>query len=617
MVKDEELELQEELNEESENEKDILDVLRNKDKEKYYQHLEDEIYGNKENPTYIYSLGGIDEIGKNMYVFQQSDEIFIVDCGIKFADEDLPGVGGIICPFEVLVEQSDKIKGLIVTHGHEDHIGGIPYLLMSLKAPITIYGARLTIELIKKRLKEFPELKTPKFVEIKDDSKIKTQNFQIEFFRVCHSIPDAFGVYIETKNARIIESGDFKFDFSTNGDEFDMAKVTELARRDVDLLMCESTNAETKGFAASEKEVIEELRNIIESNPGRIFVSTFASNLQRIEEIILLAIKNKRKICLFGRSMNANVNIAINTGLLNVSKNAFIDADELKDYPKNEVLILCTGSQGEEMAALNQMAIGRNQKVILEPTDTIILSSNPIPGNFEDVEQLVNKLYMKNIRVETNTKETKLHSSGHATQMEQQLLFKLVNPQYIIPIHGEYKMLRALKQNAVDSGIHPDNICQIAKGQIVEMFNHKLKVTQNFIDIYDVYVNNGKIDEDSTATLKYRKILARDGIFNVTLLINSESMKLIGQPIIATRGTLFIKESQKLLTKISYVIKEKVGNYLQRSKYVNNSVIRRLVSNTCSFYIWSSKRKRPIIRTTVFDVSAAGDKNMDSNVATA
>ncbi len=588
---------------ENENKKTILEVIEENDKEEYKQKLKTEIFDNTKQPTLFWCLGGIDEIGKNMYVFQQSDEIFIVDCGIKFAEEDLPGIAGIICPFEELKEQADKIKGLLITHGHEDHIGGIPYLLMSIEHPFPIYGGKLTLELIKKRLSEFPEIKVPELIEIDDSTIIKTDEFKIEFFRVCHSIPDAFGIYLETKNARIVESGDFKFDFSTNGDEFDMAKVSEFARRDVDLLLCESTNAETKGFAASEKEVIDELKNIIENAPSRVFVSTFASNLQRIEEVILLAIKNNRKICMFGRSMNTNINIAINTGLLNVSKEAFIDSSELNNFPNNEILVLCTGSQGEEMAALNQMAIGRNPKVVLEPSDTIILSSNPIPGNFESVEQLVNRLYMKNVHVETNSKESKLHSSGHATQMEQQLLFKLVNPQYIIPIHGEYKMLRALKQNAVDSAIHPDNIFQVARGQIVEIYNHKLKVTQDFFDIYDVYVNNGKIDDDSTATLKYRKILSRDGIFNVTLLINYNTKKLVALPSISTRGTFFIRESHKLLTKISYSIKERVSSYLARCKTINNSTIRHLVSNTASFYIWSNKRKRPIVRTTIFELN--------------
>lgn len=581
--------------------------LLNDDKEQYLHDLEDELEDEQDKPTKIWCLGGIDEIGKNMYCVKQSNEIFIVDCGIKFADEDLPGVGGLICPFDSLIVRQDYIKGLIVTHGHEDHIGGIPYLLMSIKKPFPIYGAKLTIELIKKRLHEFKNIPTPTFVVIEDDSKIQTQEFEIEFFRVCHSIPDAFGVYMKTKNATIIESGDFKFDFSTKGDEFNILKAAEFGKQNIDVLLCESTNAETHGFAASEKEVIDELKTIITTSPGRVFVSTFASNLQRIEEIIELGIQCGRKICLFGRSMNSNISISMDIGLLNVSENEFVDPADVKNLPDEQVLILCTGSQGEELAALNQMAIGRNAYIVFKPTDTVILSSNPIPGNFESVEQLVNRLYMKGVRVKTNSKESKLHSSGHATQMEQQLLFKLINPQFIIPIHGEYKMLRALKQNAIDSGFHPDNVIQIAKGQIVEILNHKIKTTQNFVDIYDVFVNNGKIDDDSTATLKYRKVLSRDGIFCVTILLDFKSKEVIGLPAITTRGAFFVKESQALMGKIAYTIRDKIKAYLAKTTNINVNIIRHIISNTSLFFIWSNKRKRPIIKTTIFDINTDMD----------
>ena len=581
---------------------EIIKKLFEQDKKEQMQKVQDDVTGEKDHPTKIWALGGIDEIGKNMYCFQQGEEIFIVDCGIKFADEDLPGVGGIICPFDSLVEKKDRVKGLIITHAHEDHIGGIPYLLMTLDVP-KIYGSQLAIEFIKKRLKEFPNIKFNNYEIINDSTVIKTNEFKIEFYRVCHSIPDAFGIYLETKNARIVESGDYKFDFGASGDEFDILKAAEIGRRDVDVLLCESTNAETPGFGASEKYVIEELRGLIEYAPGRVFVSTFASNLQRIEEIIQLGLKMNRKICLFGRSMNANVQIALNLGLLNVSKQQIIDSADLNKYPDNEIMILCTGSQGEEMAALNQMAIGRNQRVVFKKTDTVILSSNPIPGNFESVENLINKLYIAGVNVCVNTKESKIHSSGHATQVEQQLLIKLINPQYIIPIHGEFKMLRALRQNAIDAGVHPDNIVQISRGQVVEVLDHKIISTEKFVDIFDVYVNNGKIDYDSTSTLKYRKVLSKDGVVNVTLVLNYKTMQLLMQPTITTKGTFFVKDSQALLGKIAYAIKDKLNAFLKRSKFINNNYIRKMVSSTVQFYVWSNKRKNPIVRTTIFELN--------------
>ena len=580
----------------------IIEKLLNEDKMQKQQEIEDKITNVVNHPTKIYALGGIEEIGKNMYVFEQNDELFIVDCGIKFASEELLGIDAIVCPFDVLVENKQKIKGLIITHGHEDHIGGIPYLLMTVNIPV-IYGSKLALEMIKKKLREFDIPKMPTFTTIDDATKIKTKYFLIEFYRVCHSIPDAFGVYIETKNARIIESGDFKFDFSTKGDEFDVIKLAGFGKRDIDLLMCESTNAETEGFAPSEKYVIDELKSIIEMCPGRVYVATFASNLQRIDEIIQIAVKNKRKICLLGRSMNTNVGISIDIGFLNVSKSQFIEAREVNKYPDQEVLILCTGSQGEELAALNQLANGKNVWITFKPTDTIIFSSNPIPGNYESVERLLNLLYMRGVKVCSNSKETKLHTTGHAAQIEQQLLFKLTNPQYIIPIHGEYKMLRALKQNAIDAGIHPDNVIQIANGQIVHILNHKLYTTDDFIEMYDVYVNNGKIDMNSTGTLKYRKTLSEDGIFNVTLVIDLKQKKLLNLPVITTKGTFFVKDSQSLITKIAYSIKDKIEAQIKDAKFINNNLLRRTVANVVQFYIWSNKRKKPLIRTTVFNIN--------------
>lgn len=558
---------------------------------------------NSNKPTYIFALGGIEEIGKNMYVVEHDDEIYVIDCGIKFADSnDLLGVDSIICPFDYLVKNKDKIEGLIVTHAHEDHIGGIPYLLKTVSIP-KIYAAKLTAGIIKKKLREHKNLQQFSFETFDDNKIIQSKHFKIEFFRVCHSIPDAFGIYFETPNGKIVSTGDFRFDFSTQGDESDIQKMAELGRRDIDILLCESTNSETQGFSVSEKYIINEIKKIIDNAKGRVFLSTFASNLGRIEEIIEIGIKNNRKICLIGRSMVTNIETSIDVGFLNVSDDWFIEPREIDKYQDNEILVLCTGSQGEEMAALNQMAMGKHAWITFKPTDILIMSSNPIPGNYESVEKLLNKLSRKNITIITNRQEQKLHASGHATETEQQLMFKLINPLYLIPIHGEYKMLKALRKNASNAGINPDNVIQVTNGQKIELLNHVAKATNEFVDIYDVYVDGNNINSDSDGLLKYRRILSQDGVFNITLLIDRKNKKVLDNPVVSTRGCIYAKSHYGLITKISYTIKTNIEELMNKQETpINNNEIRKICENVASSFIWRHKKKRPLIRTTIFDV---------------
>ncbi|MDR2823427.1 MAG: ribonuclease J [Mycoplasmataceae bacterium] len=553
--------------------------------------------------TNIFALGGIEEIGKNMYIIEHDDEIYIVDCGIKFADENiLLGVNSIICPFDYLVENKDKVKALIVTHAHEDHIGGIPYLLKTLPIP-KVYAAKLTKGIIEKKLKEHKDLLPFNFQIFDDDTKVSSKHFKIEFFRVCHSIPDAFGVYFETINGKIVSTGDFRFDFCTQGDESDILKMAEFGKRDIDVLLCESTNADTLGFSLSEKYIIDELRRIILRTKSRIILSTFASNLGRIEEIIEIGVKAGRKIVLVGRSMETNIETSIKVGFLNVNQSCFVEPRDVANYKDEEILILSTGSQGEEMAALNQMSNGKHNWITLKNTDTLILSSNPIPGNFSNVEGLVNRLYKTGMTIIQNTPSHRIHASGHATQVEQQLMFKLINPQFIIPIHGEYKMLKSLKANAIMSGINKDNVIQVVNGQKVALLNHVAKATEEFVDQGEVYVDGNKINVDSTGLLKYRRILSQDGVFNITILIDRFKKKILELPVIATRGSFYAKSSTPLITKIAYSIKDNVESaMIKRDHNINNNEIRKIAENTTEFFIWKNKKKRPLVRTTVFDV---------------
>lgn len=553
-------------------------------------------------PTTIFALGGIEEIGKNMYIVEYDDELFIIDCGNKFSDEnELPGVESVICPFDYLVENKEKIKGLIITHGHEDHIGGVPYLLKTLDIPV-IYGSLLVHNILKRKMKDHPDAKINKFVEINDDSTIKTKYFNIDFFRVCHSIPLCFGLCINTPNGNVVTCGDFRFDFSEKMEQTDIHKICNIAQRGVDVLLCETTNAEAQGFSTSEKYVLNEIRRQISKAPGRVFITTFASNLRRIQNIIEIAINLNRRICIIGKTMDDNIRTSISTGLLKTFKTDFVAPADLKDTPDEELVIILTGSQGEPCAALNMMATGKYPHTLLKPSDTILFSSNPIPGNFAQVEELVNKLTKCGMNVVTNSPTCKLHASGHATQTELELMVKLVAPKYIIPIHGEYKMLSAMEQNVEFLGIEKERYIQISNGQKVKLVDHELTVTDEFVDTKEVYVDGKKINEDSSKVLSTRKILGTDGVFNATIVIDRKAKKIIGLPVLITRGCFFANTSMALIKKICYSIKENIEKEMnQSSTPITNFTIRKIAENTITFYIWKNKNKRPMVKATVFD----------------
>lgn len=583
-------------------------------------------------PTYIFALGGIEEIGKNMYIIEHNDEIWIIDCGNKFVNKDIfLGFNCIVCPFDYLVANQNKIKGMIVTHGHEDHIGGIPFLLKNVDIP-KIYAGRLTINIIKRKLSDYSDLKKYSFQDIHDESIITSETdlnklqaytrnpnpiepnwilktdskyFTIDFFRVCHSIPDAFGICFKTPNGIVCTTGDFRFDFLTSGDESDINKMSIIGQRDVSLLLCESTNAPTPGFSVSEKYIIEELDTIIGNCQGRILLTIFASNLHRIEEIIHSAVKYNRKIILCGHSMINNVESAIEANLLHVDKKSFIDMRDVENHPDKEILFLATGSQGEELAALNQMASGNHQFVKLQPTDTVIFSSNPIPGNFEGVEVLLNKLYKAGVNVHLSNSESKIHSSGHATQTELQLLIKLINPSYLLPIHGEFKMLTALKSNGKEIGLTDQRILTAVNGQKISLLNGKAEVTDQHIELNDNFVDGRKIVSNKNGILEYRTTLSHEGLAGVILLINKKQMQIVDKPTISIKGSFFARESGKLINQICTDIIASVNSILK--KYPSwtdecESEINSSIRYIATSYIRKYKSKKPLVRTTLFFV---------------
>lgn len=556
---------------------------------------------NKE-PTKIFALGGLEEIGKNMYGIEYKDDLIIIDCGIKFADNELLGIDGIIANFTYLHENAHKIKAVFITHGHEDHIGGIPYLLKEFNIPV-IYAPKMASEFILRKLQEHKDAKPTKIEVYTDDTVVKTKHFKIDFYRVNHSIPDSFGICVQTPNGNIVESGDFRFDFQAKGEEFNLQKVAEIASRKVALFLSETTNAEIPGFSSSEENIYANINKIIKEAIGRVILTTFASNTTRINKVIEIALSLGRKICLLGKSMEANVAISRKVGYINMSDTDLVSSRDIKKYPDENIMILCTGSQGEELAALNMMSRGKHPWVSLKPTDTLIMSSNPIPGNYADVEYLINDLSKYGVNVFENSSNFKLHASGHATKQELQLMLKLLKPKYLLPIHGEFKMFRSVQKAAEEVGFDKENVVIVKNGDILHLVQGELFYTDQCFVADPVYIEGSKTSKSSAQVLKERQILSEDGIVTVILTINQELHEVNNIPIIVTRGCFFAKESGSFITKMSYAIRQAVNEELKKhknhAKKNNQNLISKICKNIVSYYVWRNKRRNPYIITLI------------------
>ena len=524
----------------------------------------------------------------------------MVDYGIKFASSDLLGINGIVANTAYFRENNRPIELLLLTHGHEDHIGGIPYLLQTTEVK-KICAPVLATELIKRRLSEFKDLKyNPEIVPYDDDSTFSTKYFEVDFFRVCHSIPDSFGMCIKTPNGRIVSAGDFRYDFGKDTDDTNIHKLVEMSNRGIDIFLSESTNSDQPGFSISEDNIINNVETLIKNAKGRVFVATFASNLGRIEKILERAINLGRRVCIMGRSMEANIKTSRKLGYLKLSETDFITAKEIAGCKDSEVMVVLTGSQGEEMAALNQMAEGKYPKLSLKPSDTIIMSSNPIPGNFKSVEQLVNKLYKQGVIIHTNSPNFRIHSSGHATVQEQQMMLKVLRPKYLIPIHGESKMLKSLKKNAWGVNISPDNVFVLTNGLKVELKDHNLKLTNNRIDARPIYIDKKVASMSTSDLINKRRLLSEEGIFNIILTINLNSKKVVKNPMISTRGCFYAKDSTPLISKISFSIKNDVEESLAKGES-DKQELNEIITKIVKYYIWKNKKKNPIVTTTIFN----------------
>ncbi len=555
------------------------------------------IFNANKDETLVFALGGLGEVGKNMYAIMHNDELIILDAGVMFPKDELMGIDYVIPDFTFLKKNEDKIKALFITHGHEDHIGGINFLLNEVNIPV-IYAPNQACGLIKRKFAD----KNISYDNLKvytEDTIVKFKYFTVEFFATTHSIPDSHGIVITTPNGKIVETGDFKFDLTPIGPMSNIHKMSDVGKSGVKLLMSESTNALSKGFSMSESKVEEELQEIFEKKKGRIIVATFASNIYRLKHIVETCKKNGRKIALFGRSMENNIEISIEGGYIKDDK-IFVSPEVANTLPPEEICLLCTGSQGEPLAALSRIANGTHKQIKLRPSDTVIFSSNPIPGNNASVAKTINALYLQGVEVYVNNPENEIHTSGHGNQEELKLMIRLIDPEYFMPIHGEYRMLKAHQDLAIDCDIPKENTFLLANGDVLALNKDGIRKAGN-VGADDIYVDGNRIGDIGNVVIKDRKIMANDGILVAICNINLEKHILYGKINITTRGFILVNENEELLKQIEEVAENTVNKELTKKQVNYNELKGQLISDILTF-VFEKTGRRPIILPVILDV---------------
>ncbi|MDD4283015.1 MAG: ribonuclease J [Bacilli bacterium] len=546
--------------------------------------------------TKIFALGGLGEVGKNMYCVMHNNEIIIIDAGVTFPQGDLIGIDYVIPDFTFLKQNESKIKALFITHGHEDHIGGIPFLLQTVNIP-AIYVPNQAIGLIRKKLKERNIQYKNLFVYTEKD-KIKFKSMEVEFFRTTHSIPDSHGIAINTPNGTVVTTGDFKFDFTPIGPMANLHKMAAIGEKGVSLLLSDSTNALNEGMSMSESRVDEALGDIFTRHNGRIIVATFASNIYRVKHIIDTCKRNGRKIALFGRSMENNIEISIQAGTIK-NKDLLITPEEANRLPDNKVCLLCTGSQGEPLAALSRIANGTHRQIKLKDNDTVIFSSSPIPGNALSISRTINKLYLKGVQVYTNTSLSDIHTSGHGNREELKLMLRLMNPKYFMPAHGEYRMLKAHADLAIECDIPKENTFVLSNGDVLSLYNGKI-TNGGIIQASDVYVDGNRIGDISNAVMKDRKIMSSDGVVVVIANVDTDKNILLGSPNITTRGFVLVNYNFELLKKLEDISKKAIISKLKDR--INYAEVKQEIINQLAPYIYDQTGRKPIILPVIMNI---------------
>ena len=552
----------------------------------------------KKEKLKIIPLGGLLEIGKNITVFEYENDIILVDCGLAFPEDDMLGIDLVIPDLTYLEKNKEKIRGLVITHGHEDHIGSIPYLLKQINVPI--YATKLTIGLIEHKLEEHRLLRSANLNVVNPGQTVDFGTMKVEFIRTTHSIPDACSLAIHTPAGVVVHTGDFKIDYTPiDGEMMDFGRLAELGNRGVLALMSDSTNSERKGYTMSESTVGEVLDKLFINCTKRIVVATFSSNVHRVQQIVNSAVKYGRKVAICGRSMINTIETARKFGYIKVPDNVFIDIDMIKSYPDDRLTIITTGSQGETMSALTRMASGEHKKVQITPNDLIIISANPIPGNENAVSKVIDDLMKIGAEVVYNALED-IHVSGHACQEEQKLMISLVKPKYFIPVHGEYRQLIAHSETAKKVGVNPENIFIMTNGRVLELNEYEAKLTGT-VPVGRIMVDGLGVGDVGNIVLRDRQRLSQDGLIIIVLTMDSVTGTVVAGPDVLSRGFVYVRDSENLMEEIKKLLRAKISEF--EEKHITDwATIKSLLREELRDYIYKKTKRDPMILPIIMEV---------------